>query len=288
MAEHDVSIRISDFYELTPDFEHYPGDIWEGLPTFGLLPFDARPGVVITPACDLSNAKTETITYLPIVSVRELLHSKPFLRPALNKLRDALRQTAMADDAQAIERVGYNIEEHELIEVEQRLGAIGTDEKVARAMAALAYVKSIVCPDPAASQTAKAALGTKDYDKTIDGIVRNAARVDLHFVPADGQYGARTTVTEPSCVLFRYPVTIPVDILDAANDLTQDWEAFTAKLGARYPLAATFKQRPIKKLNVKNRFFADLISRYLALYLRLGSPDFGPSQIGHFLSEIRG
>jgi len=64
-------VGVRDYYELDPPLEHAPGDIWSDLPTFGVLPADRTAGLVITPACDLSNRKVETITYLPVITVRQ-------------------------------------------------------------------------------------------------------------------------------------------------------------------------------------------------------------------------
>jgi hypothetical protein len=61
--------RIEDFYDFHPDGRFVPGDIWSDLPSFGVLQSHRVRGVVITPSCDLANAKTETVSYLPIVPI---------------------------------------------------------------------------------------------------------------------------------------------------------------------------------------------------------------------------
>src|SRR5947208_622781 len=65
-----VGPSTRDYYDLYPSLDHVPGDIWVDLPTCGVLPFQHLAGVVISPACDMANRKVETITYLPIVTVR--------------------------------------------------------------------------------------------------------------------------------------------------------------------------------------------------------------------------
>jgi hypothetical protein len=58
-----------DYYDFLPPNVHRTGDIWKSLPTFGTLSCRSAPGIVITPSCDLANNKSETITYIPIISI---------------------------------------------------------------------------------------------------------------------------------------------------------------------------------------------------------------------------
>ena len=65
-----ADLKIKDIYNLSPNPVHRPGDIWDCLPTFGTLPTPFTRAIIITPACDLAQGKTNTITYLPIISLR--------------------------------------------------------------------------------------------------------------------------------------------------------------------------------------------------------------------------
>ena len=66
----DKHLSSRRYYDLLPPEAHACGDIWKGLPSAGLLGTQPIAGLVVTPACDLSERKAETITYLPIIPVR--------------------------------------------------------------------------------------------------------------------------------------------------------------------------------------------------------------------------
>jgi len=73
-----VKTTGQSYYDALASMEQQVGDIWKGLPAFGHLRKHSVTGIVITPACDLANRKVETITYLPIIPVRDYLLSRGF------------------------------------------------------------------------------------------------------------------------------------------------------------------------------------------------------------------
>src|SRR5687767_4466012 len=85
-------VSASDYYEFFPPSEHRVGDVWVDLPTFGMLGIERVAGIVITPACDLQNCKTETITYLPIVPIRQAFTLRGF-RPMVLRAIGGQAQT---------------------------------------------------------------------------------------------------------------------------------------------------------------------------------------------------
>src|SRR5437868_5830059 len=74
-----IKVSARQYYDSLPSSEHLPNDIWTCLPTHNLLRCQRTTGIVITPACDLANAKVDTITYLPVISVRHWLTTTAFL-----------------------------------------------------------------------------------------------------------------------------------------------------------------------------------------------------------------
>lgn len=78
-----LPIGPRDYYEEYPSGDHHPGDIWTDLPVHGALKPSRSTSIVITPACDLLNRKVETLTYLPVVSVRDYLASRSHLQEIL-------------------------------------------------------------------------------------------------------------------------------------------------------------------------------------------------------------
>ncbi|MBD5656805.1 MAG: hypothetical protein IAI50_16735 [Candidatus Eremiobacteraeota bacterium] len=280
-----LNIRTEDFYDTSPSVDHVSGDIWRGLPTFGLLPSKLLPGIVVTPACDLSNSKTETITYLPIMDVRSIICGPPFRRYALQGLREALDAADLRLEFLEIDRRLLTYTRDEFNSLEIRVREVGLNAtKQTRILTAIEYVRLIVENDPKAL---RAEHFGKHAQRIMSNIARNAERADLHFLPPDELIASRSLLSKPSCALLRYPITIPIDLLDAANDLRiGDWQAATNSLSDRYAAATAFIEQPLKMLTLRGEFFSDLISRYLALYLRLGSRDLSAKQIDRYVGQI--
>ena len=141
---------------------------------------------------------------------------------------------------------------------------------------------------PAAPGALHTLFGEKEWKNIVRDIVRNAYSADLHFLPADGEPAEWSGVLEPSVVLFRYPLCCPIQVLDAAQDLELvDWPRSTADLQRRFPAAEHFvARRPLKHSTLKTRFFSDLLTRYAAMYVRLGAPDFTSDTIESIADAI--
>ena len=88
-------LRVKDYYDYSPEQGNAAGDIWIDLPTFGMLGTERLPGLVITPACDLSNRKVETITYLPILSLRQFFSTDGALPEVRRTIDGQLRAAGM-------------------------------------------------------------------------------------------------------------------------------------------------------------------------------------------------
>ncbi len=83
----DIKTTGSSYYDIMPPPDLGAGDIWTDLPAFGHLRKALCGGVVITPACDLSNKKVETVTYLPIITVDDYLLGRPFASELVRVIR---------------------------------------------------------------------------------------------------------------------------------------------------------------------------------------------------------
>lgn len=131
-------------------------------------------------------------------------------------------------------------------------------------------------------------FGEKEWLSTRIRLIRNALRADLHFLPADGQQPDWSGIPGHSLVLFRYPMTAPIEIFECAQDiLLADWHNCCERIGATVPLARAFEDlRPVKRLTVKRDFLGDLLTRYVSLYVRLGSPDFSDDTVNRFCLEL--
>lgn len=289
---------IQDVYDFSASPHHQPGDIWAGLPCYGLLGIEPITGVVISPACDLSNNKIETITYLPVISIKEYFNLPAclgILRPCIDGQLDQLglldatggwpSATYELPDADQIQQL-LDFCAHKTTETNVSNKEKGAIERVQAGLRLISVIrnKSRVAGD---LKDVRVLLGSA-YEETKRKIMTNSLRTETHFLPHDRQAEAWAGVGAHSLVLFRYPMTAPVSVFDLALDSSvTDWEQAVLDLADRAPAAALFSQnRPSKRSTVTQPFMADLLTRYLSVYLRLGSPDFAKQTIYDFSEDV--
>lgn len=283
------------YYDFSPPAEHGAGDIWRGLPTGGLLGPGTVAGIVITPACDLSHRKSDTITYLPVIPVRRYLCTTPVFPELTRKIAGYLTR-AGCDVALPWDATSDLPTPQVVDDLLAHLGPVlaatpGATERSAleRAIAGLMHVKRMTDPTlPSADIGQLRAVYHADWRGTSQRIITNAFRGDIHFLPADEQPALWSPLPEHSVVLFRYPLTVPLSILDAAADIALgDWQAAMAALAHRHALADAFRgERPLKSLRLTQHYLADLLTRYAGLYIRLGSPDFSTTAVAAYVTEL--
>lgn len=285
-------VTAAEYYDCLPDAQHQPGDIWLDLPSFGTLKTETTLGIVVTPACDLQNNKTETITYLPIVSINQFFA----LFAALSDLRGATQSmwTNLANQKCLTDRRFSAIPtEEEIASLRTELGAAVFPTKLAeqklRVQAGLTSIEAIVRPNQATIDFEHLSLlfGSRDWTTKMERLVTNALRADCHFLPAMTAPVLEGALDNHSVVLFRYALTAPTELLDLASDSSApDWESALKRYRA-LPAAKHFAlRRPLRIARVHARFMADLITRYLSLYVRLGSPDFAKSQVAQLVRSL--
>jgi hypothetical protein len=283
------------YYDAFASMEQQVGDIWKGMPAFGHLRKHSVTGIVITPACDLANRKVETITYLPIIPVRQYLVSRGFAAELVRIIKGQ-GQLAKIKDLEDWQMKGIDLPADTVMlrtlkEANALSGSGGAKEKDAavRICAAVAVLRSIRGQGESADlRLVKTALGAKEYERCISDVVRNAYSPDIHFLPSDGRAGDLSVIGDHSVVLFRYPMAVPVDMLDAANDIgIVDWAGASSLLSVEFPIVAHAQSvRPVKVGALRSRFLPDLISRFAALHIRMGAPDFTRETVGDFVNEF--
>jgi len=130
----------------------------------------------------------------------------------------------------------------------------------------------------------------KNIDRILQRIVRNSFANDIHFLPPDNNPVEWSVIKEPSLVLFRYPLTAPIEVFNSAQDIhITDWAAQIDSLSIHFLTAREFaKNRPLKVLVIESHFMHDLLTRFICLYARIGSPDFSDDTISRFISNITG
>lgn len=292
-------ITHRDYYDLNPPLGNALGDIWQDLPTFGLLRGRLSAGIVVTPACDLANRKAETITYLPVVGVLDLLGSVAFL-PEVRRVLDG-QWKVVSNEPLLVWPEGYRIPARDTVQAAQaivgdKLGGtqLGAKDKASleRVAAALGVI-GCLCSEAAARCDFKIfakCLGESGLRETLGRIVMNSYRADLHFLPWDRQPAEWSGIKEHSVVLFRYPLTAPIEVFEAAQDISlADWGTYLKSIQPYYQLAGAFSGGcPTKRSSVKAPFISDLIARYVGLNVRLGSPDFTGETVSSLVGEIIG
>jgi hypothetical protein len=129
-----------------------------------------------------------------------------------------------------------------------------------------------------------------DWSKIKERIATNSYSSYLHFLPSDGQDPAYSGLPSHSVVLFRYPLTASIEIFDLAQQSTEgSWQRSIEQTATFLPAAQNFSQvRPIKVLSMRPEFLHDLLSRYVAVYNRIGSPDFSRNSIGTICTQMDG
>lgn len=288
--------KISEYsyYDLMPKIDLEIGDIWHNLPTFGNLGIDHLTGIVITPSCDLSNCKVETITYLPILSINGYFSSRGFAAEYVRIIRN---QASCANiplgstwDLRGVELPSLPSVEDVILKAEklvmgQQKISIAA-KRIISAAKVIKYIKGVKC-DCLNALIVKA-MGEKDYNRKLTEIIRNSYSQDIHFLPKVETGVQEGALPAHSVALFRYPLTLPIELLRAANDISvKEWRGATSQLEREFPVARHLSLfRPLKVATMRPRFLNDLVARFVALHVRMGSPDFSNETIDDFVKSI--
>lgn len=291
--------RISGqaYYDVMPGSDLQVGDIWNEMPTFGHWKFPTTSGVVITPACDLSNNKTETVTFLPIVSLEQYLTGRSFAVELVRVIKaqdpiaglgvaaDWTARTSKLPNSDVLQRVQAAAK----IVIEKKGVGEKTLAAAKRCEAAVKTLLSYRISGRGRLSDVRFCLGDKEFARILADVVRNAYSGDIHFLPSDGRIGVTSAMRTHSLALFRYPMSLPVEILQVANDIgVVDWGSAIRSIQPEYPIADSVKNRPIKVGTLRAPYLADLISRFATLHVRMGSPDFTKETVMRYVQDIQG
>lgn len=290
-------VDAKSYYNLLPPIDHECGDIWRGLPSFGMLGGKPCRGLVVTPACDLSWQKSETVTYLPIIPIRTFFALDVALPIVIEKVSSALQQLDLDIPLSWSAKAYMTPLEEELsflnLTLQRYLSAKQRSQKdlkaVARIEAGINIVNAIRSTRVKSIETDNLkALFLNDWEKTKEKIIKNNFSPATHFLPRDNQLEIFSGVYEHSIIMFRYPITIPLRLLHHAQEVPErEWKAFVSKLNLPAVLKNECKRcRPVKMLSLKSAFLSDVLTRFSALYNRIGSPDFTNETVSLYSSEV--
>ena len=292
-----AALRVKDIYDLSPEPRHQPGDIWHSLPTFGTLPAKFTPAIVITPACDLEQRKTGTITYLPIIPLATYFCLPSIVSEIVKSLNGHLAACkAGVQLSKGVKKYTSPLmselnEAKSIVSNLKKSGKLGKQELQAadRALSALTIMLHIkngknICDLPGAD----VARSLGKWGEKSEKILKNATS-DVHFLPRDEQPADWAAIPYHSVALFRNPLSLPVEILNLSQDSNINWPQAMKDLAEFYPVANEFaNSKPMKKGTLRPAFASDMLTRYIGLYVRLGSPDYTDEMLSRFKSEIEG
>lgn len=288
-------LNVRDYYDVVPPIAPAAGDIWSDLPTFGLIPGGATRAVVITPACDLSNRKVATASYLPIIPLHRYFLSPSFvptIRRETNKHLTAAGLPLLPEPSTWFAPPALPTIDAAQASCNTRLRQPSTKNQRAattRASAGLVLLRACHRPDAAHFPQAEftTAFGARPWQATVQQIVRNSHRLDLFFLPRDGQPIAWSAIPDHSVVLFRYPFSAPIQLLECAQDVQlANWDAAIEELRPLLPGVDAFATRPLKRGTLRAGFLGDLLTRFVSMHVRLGAPDLSDELVGDIVGDV--
>jgi hypothetical protein len=296
--EHPMKkISARDYYDTNPSLKHQVGDIWADVPLHGLLGQDRGSVIIITPACDLAQSKVDTITYLPIISIKEYFSSSAVLPEVRKSIDGQLSQASLSNLIDWPQ--DYGLPTSALLDaseslITERLSGQNIPQKVTTALlrvqAGLRIVRQIIARglSDVESTYLNSLFGEKEWLNVRQRMIANSYKTDLHFLPSDGQKPEWSGVLTHSVALFRCPMSAPLQLFDAAQDISiSDWPQYCRQIEANSPYASRFLEtRPMKRLTLQPNFASDMLTRYVSLYVRVGSPDFTPETVLEYCSQL--
>jgi hypothetical protein len=277
-------IEPKDFYKNLPQIKHETGDIWRGIPSFGLLSDEFIRALVITPACDLEQKKSETVTVLPIITISDFFYSKCFYSEIWSEFSNPLTEFGIGNENRYTNPKSEDIMAYiDYIKDDNKKKIILS--KVTKYLEYISY-----CEDPLNKEKPKISdiLNNKNLDKIIKGIITNSYRTDIHYLPHDGNISDSSILDSHSIALFRYSFSFPIDILNLAALGNEDaWITDINNFKKTYQFSEIFKSYPVNVSTLKDDFLSDLISRFISMHIRLGSRDFTEETISNFADTIK-
>ncbi|MCP3735836.1 hypothetical protein M9979_13225 [Sphingomonas sp. RP10(2022)] len=292
-------VDSTTYYDTLPGLAHECGDIWRNLPAFGTLGQESCCGIIITPACDLSWQKSDTLTYLPIIPLRSFFSMDAALPGLVEKLVAALGVIPCETTVSWTGNSYIVPPEDEIARLESDLKAFRSAQQrsakinsaIDRVLAGADILRCIRDSELIQIPSDKLfALYGSEWGKIKERIVQNSYSPALHFLPHDRQDLVFSAVPNHSVVLFRYPITIPVRVLSRAQESADaSWTHSLDLMSLAPALRVAFgNARPVKLAALKPAFLADLLTRFSALYNRVGSPDFSAQTVETYVQEVDG
>jgi hypothetical protein len=160
---------------------------------------------------------------------------------------------------------------------------------IEKILSGLGILNSLVSPDIHKCDFEHLAIFFgKNFEKIKVDIITNSYSSDLHFLPRDDEDSDWSAIQEHSVVLFRYPITVPIEILDLAMDYSiVNWKETMIAESSKFSSATGFRhEKPLKVIKLNPDYLSDLLTRFVGVYVRIGSPDFTEKNIQILKEQI--
>lgn len=265
---------INDMYYLQlPTGGPTQGDVWANMPCDS---FEEKlcTGLIITPRCDFAHSKSPVINYLPIISLDKYIRTMglyPLIEQAINETIGAIRDkssTLMVDALfeldVPVDEIAYAARENAssmLIQenkrhIEKAIAEFNT--KYDRISLLREAMEARELSDDQVKLINKKRLTAHQRD-----IIRNNSS-DTYFLPP-----CTSLLIEPSIVLLRHILTCPTELMD---NTTHNISSAKTKL-----------RSPQRLLRLESPFIESLMTKFAALFMRVGTRDLPDAAVSSFI-----
>lgn len=280
-------ITEKDYYSIFPDGYHITGDIWMRLPSHGLLHCDYISGIIVTPACDLANCKTETITYVPVIPLTDFYKMPEFKAEIIRSTKECLGRIGFANLAITENSLNY--------ELKEKINTLNLPKDKKNDQLRICKAFEFLSDQPAkfidkdGSHIFDVILG-KNWKNIKSKIIRNSYRNDLYYLPPDNQATEWSPIPVHAVALLRYLITVPTSFLNCAYESDErNWPKNRNNLIEKkyfWCYQCHESLPPLRALRLKDAFLSDLLTKLISIYVRLGAPDLHPTVLAKIESEI--
>lgn len=256
----------SEYYHYFPTGEIKPGCIIE-MKAGNSIPCKADNFIIISPACDIVQRKTDTITVLPVIPFkkffsRPMLYSQEIVKKIKQKIPDRYQDLLPITMWETLKLLEELKQSNELDDVDYIDSLITWCLKL-----------SIENPVEIDTSLLVKCLGKAKYKEIVEKLIVDNYLSDTYFLPkTKDEEKYHIKYKDGAFVLLRYPIVIPSELILLANNSDIDWKEITNN---NYLCANNyFNDMPIIIGNIKETYYNEIYGKYLSYQVRMGSPDF--------------
>jgi len=281
-----------------PEFPHYyltlpsgaltQGDIWLDLPSPMLLPV-SKVAIVITPRCDFAHEKTPSVNYIPAIGFDDYIEGAlpMLLEREIARLDTQLRDLEIplpvyemlelgASTESIVEELGREAEAATL--TKRNAADIQRFKENFQKITDLRKVIDSKIQDPTILGSL---IPARELRKFREQLLKNQIN-DAHMLPP-----CIGISSQPLIFLLRHVTSCDIRCVQLAHSClsVEQWESRrNQNLSHLTPLTA-FKSMPERVARLKGPFLEQLVSRFVALFSRVGVPDLTNSEFTSLIGD---